>query len=140
MWPWQREQLPSRINHRHLPPKIHKCLLVQETDKEKVFLAQLIDGLEALQSDKLTLALKVESLSQAITSIFSRACLTHSKEFKVSPRSKEYRTDECIAALEEYCLNKTVENHKVFCKAVKAANCKFFDEQIKEIATSNKHP
>jgi hypothetical protein len=40
--------------------------------------------------------------------------------------------------IEEYHLNETVENHKAFCKAVKAAKHEFFDEQIKEIATSNK--
>jgi hypothetical protein len=79
-------------------------------------------------------------LSQAIASVFSRAWLTHSKEFKVSPHLKEYWMDECTATLEEYRLNKTVESHKAFCKAVKAAKHNFFDERITEIATSNKCP
>jgi hypothetical protein len=53
---------------------------------------------------------------------------------------KEYWTDECTAALEEYRLNKTVESHKAFCKAVKAAKRNFFNQRITEIATSNKRP
>jgi hypothetical protein len=57
---------------------MHKCSLKQGSDEEKVFLAQLIDGLEAQRSDKPTSALEVESLSQAIASVFSRAWLTHS--------------------------------------------------------------
>jgi hypothetical protein len=40
------------------------------------FLAQLIDGLEAQRSDKPTSALEVESLSQAIAGVFSRAWFT----------------------------------------------------------------
>jgi hypothetical protein len=94
--------ISARINHRRSLPEIHKHSLKQGSDKEKVFLAQLIDGLEAQRSDKPTSALEVESLSQAIAGIFSRAWLTHSKEFKVSPHLKEYWTDECTAALEEY--------------------------------------
>jgi hypothetical protein len=61
--------MSAHINHRCLPPKIHKWSLKQGSDKEKVFLAQLIDGLEAHRSDKPTSALEVESLLQAIAGV-----------------------------------------------------------------------
>ncbi|RXW16893.1 hypothetical protein EST38_g8968 [Candolleomyces aberdarensis] len=66
--------------------------------------------------------------------------LKHSSEYTIGPNSKEYWTDECTRALEEYRRDMSVENHKVFRSAVKTAKRKFFDERIEEIATTNKCP
>ncbi|RXW14774.1 hypothetical protein EST38_g11077 [Candolleomyces aberdarensis] len=78
--------------------------------------------------------------TSAIADAFSAAWLKHSSEYTIGPNSKEYWTDECTRALEEYRRDMSVENHKAFRSAVKAAKREFFDERIEEIATTNKHP
>ncbi|RXW12760.1 hypothetical protein EST38_g13097 [Candolleomyces aberdarensis] len=83
---------------------------------------------------------EVEYMTSAIADAFSAVWLKHSSEYTIGPNSKEYWTDECTRALEEYRSDMSVENHRAFRSAVKAAKRKFFDERIEEIATTNKRP
>ncbi|RXW14339.1 hypothetical protein EST38_g11512 [Candolleomyces aberdarensis] len=108
--------------------------------RAKEFVADIVLDMGDLLNYHPTSVNEVEFMTSAIADAFSTAWLKHSSEYTVGPNSKEYWNDECTRTLEEYRRVMSVENHKAFRSAVKAAKRTFFDERIEEIATTNKRP
>ncbi|RXW12052.1 hypothetical protein EST38_g13802 [Candolleomyces aberdarensis] len=121
-------------------PKLKGRTLKPFSDEEKEFVADIVLDISELSGYHPTTEREVEYMTSAIADAFSAAWLKHSTEYTIGPNSKEYWTEDCTRTLEEYRRDMTVENHKAFRSAVKAAKRKFFDERIEEIATTNKRP
>ncbi|RXW14340.1 hypothetical protein EST38_g11511, partial [Candolleomyces aberdarensis] len=132
--------LSATIQLRHMVPKIKGRTLKPFSDEEKEFVADIVLDMGDLLNYHPTSVNEVEFMTSAIADAFSTAWLKHSSEYTVGPNSKEYWNNECTRTLEEYRRVMSVENHKAFRSAVKAAKRTFFDERIEEIATTNKRP
>ncbi|KAJ2936696.1 hypothetical protein H1R20_g404, partial [Candolleomyces eurysporus] len=132
--------LSAKIPLRHAVPKVKGRTLKPFSDEEKEFVADIVLDIGDLSGYHPTTAEEVERMTSAIAGAFSTAWKKHSTEYVVGPNSREYWSDDCTRALEEYRREMSTENHKAFRSAVKAAKREFFDKRIKEVATTNKRP
>ncbi|KAJ2911570.1 hypothetical protein MD484_g8847, partial [Candolleomyces efflorescens] len=132
--------LSAIIPLRHNQPKHKGRTLKPYSDEEKEFIAEIITGMSELSGYIPSNERELDFAANSIAEVFSSAWLKHSTEFTVSAKSKEYWTDECKRALEEYRADSSVEKHKAFRSTVKAAKRKFFDARIEEISGTNKRP
>ncbi|KAJ2926390.1 hypothetical protein H1R20_g10713, partial [Candolleomyces eurysporus] len=132
--------LSATIPLRHAVPKVKGRTLEPFSDEEKEFVADIVLDIGDLSGYHPTTAEEVERMTSAIANAFSTAWKKPSTEYIVGPNSREYWSDKCTRALEEYRREMSTENHKAFRSAVKAAKREFFDKWIEEVATANKHP
>ncbi|KAJ2921827.1 hypothetical protein H1R20_g15264, partial [Candolleomyces eurysporus] len=132
--------LSATIPLRHNVPKVKGRTLELFSDEEKEFVADIVLDIGDLSGYHPTTMEEVEHMMSAIACAFSTAWKKHSTEYVVGPNSKEYWSDECTRALEEYWREMSTENHKAFRSAVKATKREFFDKRIEEVATTNKLP
>ncbi|KAJ2911543.1 hypothetical protein MD484_g8870, partial [Candolleomyces efflorescens] len=128
--------IPLRLRQ----PKHKGRTLKPSSNEEKEFIADIITGMSELTGYTPTNVRELDFAANTIVEVFSSAWSKHSTEFTISAKSKEYWTDECTKALEEYRADLSVEKHKAFRSTVKATKRKFFDARIEEISETNKRP
>ena len=85
----------------------------------------------------------VESLNQIVNqlgSIIEQMWSKNAKRSRISKHSKQWWSDLCSLALNNYRLSRSRDNWKIFKSTVKEAKQSFFDSKIQEITNKSRGP
>ena len=116
--------------------KVLKC----DSDEESAFLSSVNMGLCTLNFLDLSLVASLDSLSEAVSRVFTNAWEANARSITVTTRSKEQQNDKCRSTLESYRRTGAREDQCLFCSATRCAKQSFFDNRIAEIVSANKCP
>ena len=138
----------SRLSSDHAPLSIDipicdeviqssKLVIIPGSDQEKEFIKDVISSLVSLDTSNIE---SVESLNQIVNqlgSIIEQMWSKNAKRSRISKHSKQWWSNLCSLALNNYRLSRSQDNWKVFKLTVKEAKRSFFDSKTQEIANKS---
>ena len=141
----------SRLSSDHAPLSIDipisdevilssKLIITPGSDQEKEFIKDIISNINLLITSNID---NVEGLDQIIIqfgSIIEQTWSKNTKRSKISKHSKQWWSDSCSWALNNYRESRSRDNWKSFKSTVKETKRSFFDNKIQEIANKSRGP
>ena len=126
------------IINEHFQTK--KCMIIKNSNKEKLFIKDLIKVISSFSTSDLS---DIDSLKTCIFSLahsMEKSWEKHSKVVNITKYFKSWWDDSYKHNLDIYRSTKCIEDWKQFKKSVKNAKYSFFDLKTQEIANKNKKP
>ena len=141
----------SRLSSDHAPLSIDipifdevihstKLAITPGSDQEKKFFKGIISSLISLDTSNIN---SVECLNQIINqleAIIEQTWSKNTKKSKLSKHSKQWWSNSCSLALNNYRTSRSRDTWKTFKSTVKDAKRSFFDSKIQEIANKSRGP
>ena len=138
----------SRLSSDHVPLTIDipicdevihltKLVITPKSDQEKEFIQNVISSFNSLDTSNIN---SVECLNQIIDQlefIIKQMWSKSAKRSKLSKHSKQWWTNSCSLALNNYRTSRNRDTWKAFKSTVKKAKRIFFDNKIQEIANKS---
>ena len=115
-----------------------KFTIPPNSDHEKAFIDKVILNFKTLNTNDMDEVDKLDHVVQRIGHIIDRAWKCNAKKSRISKHSKQWWSDECSQALNNYRRSRSLENWKTFKKVVKNVKRSYFDDKIQEIANKRK--
>jgi len=117
-----------------------KLVITPESEQEKEFIKDIISNFSLLDTSNID---NIESLNQTVNqlgSIIEQIWSKNAKRSKISKHSKQWWSNSCSLALNNYRTSRRRDNWKSFKSTVKEAKCSFFDNKIQEITNKSRGP
>jgi len=117
-----------------------KLVITSGSDQEKEFIKDVMSSLISLDTSNIE---SIESLNQIVNqlgSIIEQMWSKNAKRSRISKHSKQWWSDSCSLALNNYRSSRSWDNWKVFKLTVKEAKWSFFDNKIQEITNKSRGP
>jgi len=115
-----------------------KLTIHPKSNQESAFVEEVILSFKSLDTSIINNSNKLKSIINQLGAIIHQAWKKNAKKSRISKHSKQWWTDDCSQALNNYKALKSLENWKNFKKIVKNVKRSFFDEKIQEIANKRK--
>ena len=119
---------------------LSKFTISPNSNHEKAFIDEVISNFIMLNTNDIDKVDKLDHVVQRIGHIINRAWKCNRKKSKISKHLKQWWSDECSQALNNYRRSRSLENWKTFKKVVKNIKISYFDDKIQEIANKRKNP
>jgi len=120
--------------------QLSKLIITPGSDQEKEFIKDVISNFRLLDTSNID---NIECLNQIVNqlgSIIEQMWSKNAKISKISKHSKQWWSNSCSQALNNYRTSRSRDNWKFFKATVKEAKCSFFDNKIQEIANKSQGP
>ena len=117
-----------------------KLVITPGSDQEKEFIKDIISNINLLGTSNID---NIEGLDQIVNqlgSIIEQTWSKNAKRSKISKHSKQWWSDSCSQALNNYRESRSRDNWKFFKSTVKETKRSFFDNKIQEIANKSRGP
>jgi len=117
-----------------------KLVITPGSDQEKEFIKDVMSSLVSLDTSNIE---SVESLNQIVNqlgSIIEQMWSKNTKRSRISKHSKQWWSNSCSLALNNYRSSRSRDNWKVFKSTVKEAKQSFFNSKIQEITNKSRGP
>ena len=152
IWTWQSPYLPWKLtllgsrstlrrNSHHWRSlsgiEIHNS---PKSDQEKAFINKVISNFKTLNTNDMDDDVKLDHVIKQIGHIIDHAWKDNAKKSRISKHSKQWWSDKCSQALNNYRNSRSLENWKNFKRAIKNAKRSYFDDKIQEITSKRKGP
>jgi len=117
-----------------------KLVITPGSDQEKEFFKDVSANFTLLDTSNIDNVERLNTIVNQLGSIINQAWTKHAKRSKVSKHSKQWWTNSCSSALNNYRMSRCRESWKTFKSTTREAKRSFFDSKIKEIANKSRDP
>ena len=117
-----------------------KFIILPKSDQEKAFINEVISNFKTLSTNNIDDSNKLDNVVYQLGLIINQAWKNNAKKSRLSKHSKQWWSDKCGRALQNYRTSRSLENWKNFKRVVKNVKRSYFDEKIQEIANKRKGP
>ena len=119
---------------------ISKLTITPKSEQENEFINDVISNFKKLEISNIKDINNLERLVNQLSSIIDQVWSKNAKKSKISKHSKQWWSDSCSQALNNYRTSRSRENWKSFKTTVKEAKQTFFDDKIQEITNKSRGP
>ena len=141
----------NRLSSDHAPLSIEipiteeviqslKFTILPKSDQEKAFINEGISNFKSLNTNNIDDVVKLDFVVKRIGCIIDHTWKNNAKKSRISKHSKQWWSDKCSQALNNYRNSRSLENWKNFKRVVKNVKKSYFDDKIQEIANKRKGP
>jgi len=141
----------SRLSSDHAPLLIDipisseiiltsKLSIIPKSEQETKFIKNVISNVSTMDTSNIDDIEKLEQVVNLLRSIVDQAWSKNAKKLKITKHSKQWWSEPCSRALNNYRAARNLKNWKTFKKTVKDAKRTFFDDKIQEIANKSRGP
>ena len=138
----------SRLSSDHAPLLIDipicdeviqssKLVISPRSEQEQEFIKDVIKNFKLLDTSNIDTIECLNHIIDQLGSIIEQMWSKNAKKSRISKHSKQWWSNLCSTALNNYRTSRSRENWKSFKTAVKEAKCSFFNSKIQEIAVKN---
>ena len=117
-----------------------KLVLTSGSDQEKEFFKDVFANFALLDTSNINNIERLNTIVNHLGSIINQAWTKHAKRSKVLKHSKQWWTNSCSIALNNYRSSRSRDSWKTFKSTIREAKRSFFDNKIKEIANKSRGP
>ena len=117
-----------------------KLVITQGSNNEKEFFKEIISNFSSLDTSNINSIEHLNLIVNQIRSIINQTWSKNAKRSKLSKHSKQWWSNSCSLALNNYRTSRSCETWKVFKLTTREAKRAFFDSKIQEIANKSKSP
>ena len=117
-----------------------KFMILPKSDQEKAFINEVISNFKTLSINNINDSDKLDNVVHQLGLIINQAWKNNAKKSRLTKHSKQWWSDKCGWALQNYRTSRSLENWKNFKRVVKNVKRLYFDEKIQEIANKRKGP
>ena len=117
-----------------------KLTIIPKSEQETEFIKNVISNFNTIDTSNIEDIKKLEQVVNLLGSIVDQAWSKNTKKLKITKHSKQWWSELCSQALNNYRAARNLENWKTFKKTVKDAKRTFFDDKIQEIANKSRGP
>ena len=117
-----------------------KFTILPKSDQEKAFINEVISNFKTLSTNNIDDSDKLDNVVHWLGLIINQAWKNNAKKSRLSKHSKQWWSDKCGRALQNYRTSRSLENWKNFKRVVKNVKKSYFNEKIQEIANKRKGP
>jgi len=110
-----------------------KLIIHLKSNQESAFVEEVISSFKSLDTSIINDSNELESIINQLGAIIDQAWKKNAKKSRISKHSKQWWTDDCSRALNNYRALRSLENWKNIKRS-------FFDEKIQEITNKRKGP
>ena len=115
-----------------------KLIITPGSDQEKEFFKDIFASFTLLDTSNINSVENFNSIVNQLGSIINQAWTKHAKRSKLSKHSKQWWTNSCSIALNNYRMSRSRDSWKAFKSSTREAKRLFFDSKIKEIANKSR--
>ena len=115
-------------------------MILPKSDQEKAFIDEVISNFKTLSTNNIDDSNKLNNVVHRLGLIINQAWKNNAKKSRLSKHSKQWWSDKCGRALQNYRTSRSLENWKNFKRVVKNIKRLYFDEKIQEITNKRKGP
>ena len=138
----------SRLSSDHAPLMVDipiceeirqptKLVITSGSDQEKKFFKDVFANFTLLNTSNIDNVERLNTIVNQLGSIINQAWTKHAKRSKVLKHSKQWWTNSCSSALNNYRMSRCRESWKTFKSTTREAKRLFFDSKIKEIVNKS---
>ena len=117
-----------------------KLVITPGSNQEKEFFKDVFASFALLDTSNINSVENLNSIINQLGSIINQAWTKHAKRSKLSKYSKQWWTNSCSIALNNYRTSRSHDSWKAFKLSTREAKRSFFDSKIKEIANKSRGP
>ena len=117
-----------------------KFTIPPNSNQEKAFIDKVILNFKTLNTNNMDDIIKLDLVVKQIGHIIHHAWKSNTKKSRISKHSKQWWSNECSQALNNYRNSRSLENWKNFKRVIKNVKRSYFDDKIQEIANKRKGP
>ena len=141
----------SRLSSDHAPLSIDipisgevilssKLVIYPGSDQEKAFIKDIISNFTHLDTSNIVNIKELDNIVNRLGSTIEQMWSKNAKRTRISKHSKQWWSESCNQALNDYRSTRSWENWKSFKSATKVAKRSFFDNKIQEITDKSQGP
>ena len=136
------DHAPLRIDIPISSEIIHmsKLSIIPKSEQETEFIKDVISNFNTIDTSNIEDIEKLEQVVNLLGSIVDQVWSKNAKKSKITKHSKQWWSEPCSQALNNYRAARNLENWKAFKKTVKDTKRTFFDDKIQEIANKSQGP
>ena len=120
--------------------QLSKFIIPPKSNQEKTFINEVTSNFKSLNTNNIDDVIKLDFVVKWIECIINHAWKNNAKKSRISKHSKQWWSDDCRQALNNYRNSRSLENWKNFKKVIKNIKRAYFDDKIQEIANKRKGP
>jgi len=120
--------------------QMSKFMIPPKSDHEKAFIDEVISNFKSLNTNNMDDVVKLDHVVKGIGHFIDQAWKGNAKKSRISKHSKQWWSDECSQALNNYRDSRSLENWKNFKNVIKNVKRSYFNDKIQEIANKRKSP
>ena len=117
-----------------------KLIITPGSDQEKEFFKDVFASFTLLDTSNINSIENLNSIVNQLGLIINQAWTKYAKRSKLSKHSKQWWTNSCSIALNNYRTSRSCDSWKAFKSSTKEAKRSFFDSKIKEIVNKSRGP
>jgi len=117
-----------------------KLSIIPKSEEETEFIKNVISNISAIDTSNINDIEKLEQVINLLRSIVDQVWSKNAKKSKITKHSKQWWSEPCSQALNNYRAARNLGNWKTFKKTVKDTKQTFFDDKIQEIANKSRGP
>ena len=114
-----------------------KLIITPGSNQEKEFFKDVFANFTLLDTSNINNVERLNTIINQLGSIINQACTKHAKRSKVSKHSKQWWTNSCSIALNNYRTSRSRDFWKTYKSTTREAKRSFFNSKIKEIANKS---
>jgi len=107
-----------------------KLLIQQNSKQETAFIEEVISVFKNLNTLNISNKECLENMVNNLNSLINQVWNKNVKQMRITRHSKQWWTNECKKAINEYRASRSLENWKTFKKVIKDTKRSFFDSKI----------
>jgi len=120
--------------------QLTKLVISPGSKQEKEFIKDVIRNFKLLNTSNIDTIERLNHIINQLGSIIEQMWSKNAKKSRISKHSKQWWSNSCSTALNNYRTSRSRENWKSFKATVKEAKRSFFDSKIQEIANKSRSP
>jgi len=117
-----------------------KLTIILKSKQETEFIKDVISNFNTIDTSIIEDIEKLEQVVNLLGSIVNQAWSKNTKKSKITKHSKQWWSEPCSRALNNYRAARNLKNWKAFKRTVKDAKRTFFNDKIQEIANKSRGP
>ena len=117
-----------------------KLIITPRSNQEKEFIKDIISNFNLLDTSNIDSVVCLNQIVNHLGSIIEQMWSKNAKRSKISKHSKQWWSNSCSLALNNYRTLRNWDNWKSFKLTIKEAKQSFFDNKIQEIANKSCSP
>jgi len=107
-----------------------KLVIIPGSDQEKKFIKEIISNINLLDTSNINNVEGLDRIVSQLGSIIEQTWSKNAKRSKISKHSKQWWSEACSRALNNYRESRSRDNWKYFKSTVKETKRSFFDNKI----------
>ena len=115
-----------------------KLSIIPKSEQETEFIKDIISNFNTIDTSNIGDIENLEQVVNLLGSIVDQAWSKNAKKSKITKHSKQWWSEPCSQALNNYRAARNLKNWKAFRKIVKDTKRTFFDNKIQEIANKSR--